>query len=116
MTGVQTCALPIWRNYVEPGLRELFQSSLEIIANDLADFPGALPEEDYTLSLPLTHLEPWVHGLNQARLALAARYSFTEEEMEGRMPLDGDTRAFALFQVHFYGFLQECFLRELGDD
>lgn len=105
-----------WRNYVEPGLRELFQSSLEIIANDLADFPGALPEEDYTLSLPLTHLEPWVHGLNQARLALAARYSFTEEEMEGRMPLDGDTRAFALFQVHFYGFLQECFLRELGDD
>ena len=104
-----------WKNYVEPGLRELFQSSLEIIETDLADFPGQSSEDTYSLDLPVKHLEAWIHGLNQARLALAARYSFTEEEMEGRIPLEGDTRAFALFQVHFYGFLQECFLRELGD-
>lgn len=104
-----------WKNYVEPGLRELFQSSLEIIQTDLADFPGESTEGEYSLTLPVKHLEAWIHGLNQARLALAARYSFTEQEMEGRIPLDGDTRAFALFQIHFYGFLQECFLRELGD-
>ena len=104
-----------WESYVEPGLRELFQSHLEIIAEDLADFPPALPQDTHTLVLPVKHLEAWIHGLNQARLALAARYTFTEKEMEGRFPMEGDERALALFQVHVYGFLQECFLRQLGD-
>jgi len=104
-----------WENYVEPGLRELFQSSLQIIEEDLAEFPPDQPADHYTLTLPIRHLEAWIHGLNQARLAIAARYGFTEEDMEGRMPISGDTRAFGLFQVHVYGFLQECFLRELGD-
>ena len=104
-----------WQNYVEPGLRELFQDCLEVIESDLADFPGDTPQDYYTLQLPLKHLEAWIHGLNQARLALAARYDFTEEEMESRMPVTGDVRAFGLFQVHVYGFLQECFLRELGE-
>jgi hypothetical protein len=104
-----------WESYVEPGLRELFQSSLQIIEEDLAEFPPDEPADLYTLTLPIRHLEAWIHGLNQARLAIAARYGFTEEDMEGRMPVSGDTRAFGLFQVHVYGFLQECFLRELGD-
>jgi hypothetical protein len=104
-----------WKNYVEPGLRELFQSSLQIIEDDLADFPPDEPADHYTLTLPVKHLEAWIHGLNQARLAIAARYDFTEQEMESRIPVTGDTRAFGLFQVHVYGFLQECFLRELGD-
>jgi hypothetical protein len=36
--------------------------------------------------------------------------------MELAMPLAGDARSLALFQVHFYGFLMECFLRELESE
>jgi hypothetical protein len=102
-----------WQRYVRPGLRHLFQSSLQVVRGDLKGFPPAQPDENYTLRLPLQHLDAWIHSLNQARLALATRHNFTEREMESALPVAGDARSLALFQVHFYGFLMECFLREL---
>ena len=65
------------------------------------------------LAIPIKHLESWIHGLNQARLALAARHSFTEEDMDRILPLAGDPHSLALLQVRFYGILQELFLQEL---
>ena len=52
--------------------------------------------------------------MNQARLALAAKYDFTEAELSDhyRSPI-GSRRDLSLFQVNFYGFLQEFILREL---
>lgn len=106
-----------WSEYVEPDLADLFATSIEVIQKDIADFPPARPAADHhTLHLPIKNLEAWVHGLNQARLALAARYGFTEKEMDGPIPTDGDMNSLALFQVHFYGWLQECFLRMLRDE
>ena len=102
-----------WKEYVEPGLAHLFRSALGVVQEDLRDFPPAEPADDYTLHIPVKHLESWIHALNQARLAITARYDFTEREMEGKVPLAGDTRAFALFHVYFYGILQEWFLAEL---
>jgi hypothetical protein len=101
-----------WRAYVEPELRELFQSSLDVVRGDLAGFPTDPAAEHQTLRIPVDHLVSWINALNQARLALAARYALTEEEMEG-VPLEGDARALAVFQVHFYGMLQQYFLREI---
>lgn len=106
-----------WEEYVTAGLEELFTSNLEVIEKDLVGFPPAKPAGDhYTLHIPVKHLEAWIHGLNQARLALAARYDFDEEDMDGPIPAEGDSRALALFQVHFYGLLQECFLRVLEEE
>ncbi len=106
-----------WSDYTASELSELFSDSLEIIEGDLADFPPALPAADHhTLLLPVKHLEAWIHGLNQARLALAARYHFTAKEMDGPLPMGGDMKALALYQVHFYASLQECFLRILRDE
>lgn len=106
-----------WVDFVEPDLADLFATSIEVIQNDIADFPPALPAADqHTLHLPIKNLDAWVHGLNQARLALAARYNFTEKEIDAPIPMNGDVSALALFQVHFYGWLQECFLRVLRDD
>lgn len=102
-----------WTAYVEPELRQIFQTALETVRDDLKDFPPADPTDDITLHIPVSHLEAWIHSLNQARLALAASNEFTDAEMERPIPVEGDTRALALFQVHFYGFLIECFLREL---
>ena len=102
-----------WKNYVEPDLRKSFRSAQEIVEGDLRRFdPGEL-DESSTLRIPVKNLEAWIHTLNQARLAIWARCDFTEEDMEKPVSLGGDARALALFQVHFYGFLQECFLQQL---
>ena len=102
-----------WKSYVEPELRDLFRSSQEIVADDLRDFSPPESGEPGTLRIPLKHLDAGIHTLNQARLAIAARHDFTEKDMEKRNATIGDARALALFQVHFYGFLQECFLQQL---
>jgi len=54
--------------------------------------------------------------LNQARLALAARFDFKEAEMSQNGPRNIETvRDLSLFQVHFYGFLQECLLQDMAE-
>lgn len=104
-----------WKNYVEPDLRSLFRSTQEIVAGDLKNFDPDESTDSTTLQIPVKNLEAWIHTLNQARLALAARYEFTDKEMEKQLSLGGDARGLALFQVHFYGFLQECFLQQLEE-
>lgn len=105
-----------WRQYVEPELRRLFLTTLEVIEGDLQKLQIDKRNGEGSLVIPLRHLESWVHGLNQARLALAARYDFSEREMERLLPPGSDPRARALLQVRFYGLLQELFLRELEGD
>jgi hypothetical protein len=105
-----------WRNYVEPELRQLFQSSLEVIEGDVKALRLNRKAGEATLVIPVNHLESWIHGLNQARLALTARHDFDEKDMDRVVPLIGDERSFALLQVRFYGILQELFLRELEND
>lgn len=103
-----------WRDYVEPTLRQLFQTSLETIREDLQMLqPPAPGGHDGILRIPIAHLDAWIHGLNQARIALAARHGFAETESE-RLELDSaDPRAIALFHIEFYALLMEWFLREL---
>ncbi len=102
-----------WREYVEPDLRRLFQDALDVVEEDIKKLAPEGRKKTQAISIPVKNLEAWIHALNQARLAIAARNDFSEKDMDGRAPLEGDARALALFQVHFYGFLQECFLREL---
>jgi len=105
-----------WRDYIEPELARLFLSALGVIESDLLTLRIDKKSGEGALSIPFQHLENWVHGLNQARLALAARYDFSEAEMEHPLPLDGEPRALALLQIRFYGLLQELFLRALEGD
>ena len=58
----------------------------------------------------------WLNALNQARLVIAAKNNFTENELNDhfRSPI-GSRRDLSLFQVNFYGFLQEFILRELEE-
>ncbi len=102
-----------WREFVEPGLRELFMDAVSVVREDLKNFPAKAKGASGTLRVPVKHLEAWIHALNQARLALAARHDFAEGELEREIPTEGNERAFALFQIHFYGLLQEFFLRQL---
>jgi hypothetical protein len=106
-----------WKLYVEPELRRLFQTATETVAEDLEQLNGN--EKSFanrTLRIPSSHADAWLSALNQARLVIAAKNEFTDAELcdHYRSPI-GSRRDLSLFQVNFYGFLQEFILRELND-
>lgn len=92
-----------WRENVVPELRELFQSHVDIVRGDLA----AMKKEGGPLALdiPAANGRAWIHTLNQARLALAAKHRITEEEIEARRKVRGVDKSYALLQIDFYGML-----------
>lgn len=104
-----------WKIYVEPELRRIFQTATETVAGDLAQLNAKKKAfANCTLRIPLAHADAWLSGLNQARLVIAAKYGFTDGELcdHYRSPI-GSRRDLGLFQVNFYGFLQEFILQEL---
>ena len=107
-----------WKVYVEPELRRLFQSATETVESDLRQLnANEKPFANSALRIPHAHSDAWLNALNQARLAIAAKYDFTEAELcdHYRSPI-GSRRDLSLFQVNFYGFLQEFILREMDCD
>ena len=104
-----------WEMYVEPELRRLFQTATETVGADLKQLNGNEQSlTNRTLRIPTKHSDAWLSALNQARLVIAAKNNFTELELSDhlRSPI-GSRRDLSLFQVNFYGFLQEFILREL---
>ena len=104
-----------WKLYVEPELRSLFRSATETVIEDLKPLNGSSkPFANCTLRIPLENADAWLNALNQARLVIASKYGFTEAELSDhyRSPI-GSRRDLSLFQVNFYGFLQEFILQEL---
>lgn len=104
-----------WKLYVEPELRRIFETATETVERDLQQLGGS--EKSFanrTLRIPMGNSDAWLNALNRARLALAAKFDFTEAELSDhyRSPI-GSRRDLSLFQVNFYGFLQEFILREL---
>jgi hypothetical protein len=100
---------------VEPELRRLFQTATETVAVDLQQLNGSTkPFANCTLRIPTDNADAWLNALNQARLVIAAKYNFDESELcdHYRSPI-GSRRDLGLFQVNFYGFLQEFILHEL---
>jgi hypothetical protein len=103
-----------WKLYVEPELRRLFRTATETVASDLKQLNGSKPFANCTLRIPAAHAEAWLSALNQARLVIAAKFDFNEGDLcdHYRSPI-GSRRDLSLFQVNFYGFLQEFILREM---
>lgn len=114
-TGKEPEICAEWKLYVEPELRRLFQTATETVAADLEQLNGNEKKlGNRTLCVPSKHADAWLNALNQARLVIAAKYNFTDGELgeHFRSPI-GSRRDLSLFQVNFYGFLQEFILREL---
>ncbi len=100
--GKETEICAEWKLYVEPELRRLFQTATQTVAADLEQLNGNEKKiANRTLRIPSKHADAWLSALNQARLVIVAKYHFTRRDL-------------SLFQVNFYGFLQEFILRELG--
>src|SRR5207249_5891452 len=112
--GKETELCAEWKMYVEPELRRLFQSATETVAGDLEQLDGdEKTSANRTLRIAAKHSDAWLSALNQARLVIAVKNNFTENELNDhfRSPI-GSRRDLSLFQVNFYGFLQEFILRE----
>jgi hypothetical protein len=106
-----------WKVYVEPELRRLFETATETVAADLEQLNGNEKSlANRTLCIPFRHADAWLSALNQARLVIAAKNEFTESELGDhlRSPI-GSRRDLSLFQINFYGFLQEFILRDPTD-
>ncbi len=106
-----------WREYVEPGLRDWFQSAVEIVQSDLRP----LQEGGETLTIEPEHVDAWLNALNQARLSLAARFAVADPDMELALsPVIRHERErqreWALFQIHFYDLVQERLIRGIEGD
>jgi len=104
-----------WKLYVEPELRCLFQTATQTVAADLQQLNGSTkPFANCTLRIPAENADAWLNALNQARLVIAAKYNFSEADLcdHYRSPI-GSRRDLGLFQVNFYGFLQEFMLHGL---
>ncbi len=107
-----------WKSYVQPELQRLFRSATETVAADLAQLNGNEKSlRNSSLKIPFEHADAWLNALNQARLVIAEKYKFSEEELNDhdRSPI-GSRRDLGLFQVNFYGFIQEFILREMQSD
>ena len=104
-----------WKSYVEPELQRLFRSATQTVAADLKQINGNEKSlGNRSLKIPLEHADAWLNTLNQARLVIAEKYKFSDSELNDhdRSPI-GSRRDLGLFQVNFYGFLQEFILREM---
>jgi hypothetical protein len=105
-----------WEKYVKPELQSIFRTANETVAADLMQFDRDKSAKlvSYNLRIPVKHIDCWLNSLNQARLAIAARNGFTDRDINGGSnPAIISDRDLALFQIHFYGFLQEIFIREI---
>ncbi len=96
-----------WREEVEPDLRELFQSHVDVVAADVAAIRQS--GERFTLSISAENSRAWIHTLNQARLALGARHGVTDDDTAGHRRPRGP-KAFAMMQIDFYGMLLSAIL------
>ena len=104
-----------WKTYVEPELRRLFRSATQTVVDDLAQLNGNEKSfKNRSVAIPFEHADAWLNTLNQARLVIATKYKFSDEELNDhdRSPI-GSRRDLGLFQVNFYGFIQEFILREM---
>ena len=109
--GVDPIADEEWSEVVEPELRELFESHVSVVSEDLKRMEEI--DGEHTLRVPQDHLRAWIHTLNQARLALGARHDITEDDMEGRRMIEDEGKGFAMLQIEVYGLILGILLRHV---
>jgi hypothetical protein len=105
-----------WAEYVQPELRHLFQSARNTVKEDLenlSDCPGRLGR----LVVPRAHSDAWLNALNQARLILACKFNFSNEELSMRhAPKWFSRRDLVLQQINFYAEIQERIIDAIEDE
>ncbi|MEY5025984.1 MAG: hypothetical protein RLZZ244_1512 [Verrucomicrobiota bacterium] len=98
-----------WEEHVRPELEARFGAARAVVASDLQGMRAGA-KRGREVEIPEAHRWEWIHALNQARIALAARHRIGEGELEDGVVGGKGEMAMAVFQVQFYGVLQEWLL------
>jgi Domain of unknown function (DUF2017) len=105
-----------WDEYVRPELRHLFVSARKTVETDLeklSERPGHLSR----LVVPRAHGDAWLNTLNQARLILASKFDFSDEELSmHEVPKSFSRRDLILLQINFYAAIQERIIDALDPE
>lgn len=105
-----------WAEYVQPELRHLFQSARNTVKEDLENLshcPGRLGR----LVVPRAHGDAWLNALNQARLILASKFNFSDQELSmHHAPKWFSRRDLILQQINFYAEIQERIIDAIEDE
>jgi hypothetical protein len=97
-----------WQEFVRPELEDFFATNRDVIEGDVQEMRDARGG-GLEVEIPMAHLPQWIHALNQARLALHTQHQLGERELEEDGELSGED-GLVLFQIQFYGLLQEWML------
>jgi len=105
-----------WEDFVQPELRRHFNAERSVVAEDLSRLkPGKGKNPGWSLEIEKAHADAWLTTLNAHRLALVSEYHLTEEELaEKKEPDFSSEHGFALMQVNFFAFMQECLIQAIG--
>lgn len=104
-----------WKALIQPELDSLFRSAREVIRKDCESI--SQDGDGLVLSIPSNHFDAWLSGLNQVRLALGARYQIEDSDLSREPDTDRlDERTTAIFQIHFFGTLQEIILSAINSE
>lgn len=102
-----------WREHVRPGLEKLFADSRGIVSEGLASLEPRGGE--FHLTILAAGFDAWLNVLNQARLTIAEREGFGEEDLNHEAFPDISTpRGMDLLRMQFYAHLQEMLLGAFG--
>jgi len=103
----QTQFLTDWEEYVRPELQHIFLSARTTVEKDLEKMEER-PGHPSRLVMLCSHGEAWLNALNQARLVLANKFEFTDEELSlHEVPRSFSRRDLVLLQINFYAAIQE---------
>lgn len=97
-----------WAEFVRPDLEAHFQMNRDRVEEDCQKISPE-GQRSFKLEIPQESAPAWIHAINQARLSLAAKYHFSDEQLEEGTGGEGPERL-AMFQMQFYGMLQEWLL------
>ena len=101
-----------WAEFVRPELEAQFEWNRDRVAEDLLAL-RQVEGRGMVIEIPQSHVPAWVHSLNQARLSLVTRHKVEDEALEDGRILPG-AHGLILFQIQFYGLVQE-WLMEAGE-
>ena len=106
--GRDTAADEEWKELVESELETHFAWNRDRVEQDLKGLKNA-GRAGWEVEIPLASMPAWIHALNQARLSLSERFQLDEVDMED-VPGHAEPEGLILFQMQFYGMLQEWLL------
>lgn len=106
-----------WEDLVQPELRRHFNTESAMVVEDLAQLKqGNGKNPAWSLEIPSDHSNAWLTTLNAHRLALVTECHLTEAELSEKTEPDFfSERGFALMQVNFFAFMQECLIRGMEE-